>query len=144
MRKESTFYKSLIFDIVCVMDIHCQPAKKSVMGNPVELRSYVGKCNQNSNVTFASFRALHFEYSDKKKFVCDVCSKDFKDPSALSAHKKIHSTVRPFQCKECGRKFVTAAQLRVHMVWNLLFNCPHLWSLFLISFLWRLHPQFGL
>ena len=63
-------------------------------------------------------RALHYEFSDKKNFLCDICSKPFIDPSALSAHKKIHSTVRPFQCQECSRKFVTAAQLRVHMVRN--------------------------
>eukprot|EP00094_Tigriopus_californicus_P001371 TCALIF_01327-PA protein Name:"Similar to Zfp26 Zinc finger protein 26 (Mus musculus)" AED:0.26 eAED:0.40 QI:17/0/0/0.66/0.2/0.16/6/0/643 len=59
-------------------------------------------------------RSAHFEWSDGKLFSCNVCLKDFKDPSALAAHKKIHDGVRNFKCETCSKAFLTGAQLRVH------------------------------
>ena len=81
-------------------------------------------------------RAVHFEHSDKATFPCTKyafekhlitmefsflfifgrCGKEFKDPSGLSAHAKIHSDVKDFQCKSCDKFFRTAAILRIHTV----------------------------
>ena len=65
-------------------------------------------------------RSVHFEFSDKKQFICrtDNCGKNFKDPSALRIHEKIHTGERPFQCGNsgCQKKFMTNAQLKIHMV----------------------------
>ena len=82
---------------------HCQKAASS-MGN---LQRHI--------------RSVHFEFSDKKQFTCSTanCGKNFKDPSALRIHEKIHTGKKPFQCVNtgCQKKFMTNAQLKIHMVY---------------------------
>lgn len=69
--------------------------------------------NNASNVQ-RHIRAVHFEQSDKRCFTCPECKKEFKDPSALVAHRKIHTGHKPFECEHCHKRFLTAAQLKVH------------------------------
>lgn len=73
-------------------------------------RSFKTYNNMNRHV-----RSAHFELSDGKLFGCDTCLKDFKDPSALVAHKKIHDGIRNFKCETCSKAFLTGAQLRIHL-----------------------------
>ena len=71
-------------------------------------------------------RSVHFEFSDKKQFTCITanCGKNFKDPSALRIHEKIHTGKKPFQCVNtgCQKKFMTNAQLKIHMVYIYFFK----------------------
>lgn len=40
------------------------------------------------------------------KHVCDTCSKEFTRAHNLNAHKRTHSNLRPYNCKNWGKAFV--------------------------------------
>jgi DNA-directed RNA polymerase subunit RPC12/RpoP len=82
--------------------------------------SHCDKLFNNTSNLLRHHRALHFEYSDKRRFACKICYKEFKDPSALSAHARTHEGNREFVCEFCQKSFLTAPHLRVHLVKALL------------------------
>uniref|UniRef100_A0A8I3PC59 Zinc finger protein n=1 Tax=Canis lupus familiaris TaxID=9615 RepID=A0A8I3PC59_CANLF len=49
----------------------------------------------------------------KKKLICSVCNKKCSSPSSLQEHRKIHEI---FDCQECMKKFISANQLKRHMI----------------------------
>ncbi|XP_036089334.1 PR domain zinc finger protein 5 isoform X2 [Rousettus aegyptiacus] len=49
----------------------------------------------------------------KRKLVCSVCGKKCSSPSSLQEHRKIHEI---FDCQECMKKFISANQLKRHMI----------------------------
>ena len=51
------------------------------------------------------------------KFICQhvKCEKVFKNKQALKQHSIVHSSARPFECKECGLCFGTKGILSNHM-----------------------------
>ncbi|XP_069878152.1 PR domain zinc finger protein 5 isoform X1 [Dipodomys merriami] len=49
----------------------------------------------------------------KKKLICPVCNKKCSTASRLQEHKKIHEI---FDCQECMKKFISANQLKRHMI----------------------------
>ena len=71
------------------------------------------KFNHPSNLA-RHIRTAHFDYSDKKIYVCPDCGKTFKDPSARKHHLKIHMEVRPHPCDGCHKSFATKSQLESH------------------------------
>ena len=55
-----------------------------------------------------------FKHSSELKEKCRVCGKLFKDSTAVRAHERIHSDVRPYSCKRCGKTFKTSECLWHH------------------------------
>ncbi|KAM9677452.1 PR domain zinc finger protein 5 isoform 2-T2 [Trichechus inunguis] len=49
----------------------------------------------------------------KKKLVCSVCNKKCSSALSLQEHRKIHEI---FDCQECMKKFISANQLKRHMI----------------------------
>ncbi|XP_043294454.1 PR domain zinc finger protein 5 isoform X3 [Cervus canadensis] len=49
----------------------------------------------------------------KKKLICTVCNKKCSSASSLQEHRKIHEI---FDCQECMKKFISANQLKRHMI----------------------------
>lgn len=47
--------------------------------------------------------------------VCKYCPKEFRRPSDLMRHFRIHTKERPFQCPMCDRSFSVRTTLTVHM-----------------------------
>ena len=47
-------------------------------------------------------------------FQCEVCQKRFRSNSSLIQHRKIHLSVRPFNCIDCGKKFFQKGNLKLH------------------------------
>ncbi|XP_049741374.1 PR domain zinc finger protein 5 isoform X7 [Elephas maximus indicus] len=49
----------------------------------------------------------------KKKLICSVCNKKCSSALSLQEHRKIHEI---FDCQECMKKFISANQLKRHMI----------------------------
>ncbi|XP_060229734.1 PR domain zinc finger protein 5 isoform X2 [Meriones unguiculatus] len=49
----------------------------------------------------------------KRKLICSVCSRRCASVSSLQEHRKIHEI---FDCQECMKKFISANQLKRHMI----------------------------
>uniref|UniRef100_A0A3B5MFU7 Zinc finger protein 236 n=1 Tax=Xiphophorus couchianus TaxID=32473 RepID=A0A3B5MFU7_9TELE len=46
---------------------------------------------------------------------CPYCAKEFKKPSDLVRHIRIHTHEKPFKCKQCFRAFAVKSTLTAHM-----------------------------
>ncbi|XP_071523209.1 uncharacterized protein [Panulirus ornatus] len=53
-------------------------------------------------------------HTNDKPFKCNKCFRDFAVKSTLVAHMKTHLAVKEHTCKHCSKKFATATCLRVH------------------------------
>lgn len=52
---------------------------------------------------------------DERPYVCEQCSKSFKDKSLLIRHKRTHGKDRPFSCAHCNRVFLSKSELKRHL-----------------------------
>ena len=50
-----------------------------------------------------------------RKFACDVCQKMFKHRHHLTEHKRLHSGEKPYQCKNCDKRFSHSGSYSVHI-----------------------------
>jgi uncharacterized Zn-finger protein len=55
-----------------------------------------------------------FKHTTELNETCRVCGKRFKDSTAVRAHERIHSDVRPYGCTLCGKTFKTSECLWHH------------------------------
>ena len=52
-------------------------------------------------------------------FHCKYCDKSFPWLCKLERHTKVHTKVRPFKCKDCGKAYTEESTLKIHQ------NCFH-------------------
>jgi len=55
-----------------------------------------------------------FKHTGELKEACGQCGKRFKDSTAVRAHERIHSQLRPYSCEYCGKAFKTSECLWHH------------------------------
>ncbi|KAK8394013.1 hypothetical protein O3P69_006305 [Scylla paramamosain] len=53
-------------------------------------------------------------HTNDKPFKCNKCFRNFAVKSTLVAHTKVHQAVKEHTCKHCNKKFTTSTSLRVH------------------------------
>uniref|UniRef100_A0A8V0XHA4 Zinc finger protein n=1 Tax=Gallus gallus TaxID=9031 RepID=A0A8V0XHA4_CHICK len=51
--------------------------------------------------------------NSRKKLTCSVCNKKCSSTTNLQEHRKVHET---FECQECDKRFISANQLKRHMI----------------------------
>ena len=53
--------------------------------------------------------------SGQKIFLCNFCPKEFKKPSEVCRHLRLHSLEKPFKCRLCSRSFAVKTTYQSHM-----------------------------
>ena len=51
---------------------------------------------------------------ERWKFQCKTCNRMFRSAKALEVHGKVHSSLRPHECSQCGKRFKEARHLLEH------------------------------
>jgi len=53
--------------------------------------------------------------SDSCKHVCSLCKRAFCKPTYLKSHMLVHTGERPYTCLDCGGRYKTSTQLKLHI-----------------------------
>ena len=51
-----------------------------------------------------------------KKFICDVCNKNFNNDYTLRVHYRMHTKNKPHECGVCGKRFLQYNTLKMHTI----------------------------
>ncbi|XP_030051128.1 zinc finger protein OZF isoform X2 [Microcaecilia unicolor] len=73
------------------------------------------KSGQRIHSTYAKKSNLSIKPWGGKPFPCPQCGKRFHTKSNLKIHQKIHLGERPFFCSECGKSFMQKWYLKKHL-----------------------------
>ena len=61
-------------------------------------------------------KSVHFK-DKSKRYQCDLCDKEYKDPKGLKKHRAIVHAIgeKKHECDLCGRKFFWVSELKIHI-----------------------------
>ena len=58
---------------------------------------------------------IRIHSTDSYKHVCSVCQKAFRLAYNLKSHMLVHTGERPYTCLDCGGRYKTSTQLKLHI-----------------------------
>ncbi|KAF5278371.1 hypothetical protein FQA39_LY05860 [Lamprigera yunnana] len=85
---------------------------KETDGNSVK---YVKLVDHSVEGNFRRFLVKKRGAGQHQWYICSFCSKEFKKPSDLIRHIRVHTREKPFKCKHCDQAFSLKSTLSHHM-----------------------------
>lgn len=80
--------------------------------------SLASLCMQNA-------QQVHFRtHLEDKPYVCQFCSRGFREKGSLVRHIRHHTGEKPFKCYKCGRGFAEHGTLNRHLKTKGEQGCP--------------------
>ena len=64
---------------------------------------------------FQKFLSIGLQVNGVRWHQCTYCSKEFKKPSDLVRHIRIHTHEKPYKCTQCFRAFAVKSTLTAHI-----------------------------
>lgn len=71
-------------------------------------------CERENPLTPEGQAHLHWDTMTSESYICELCHKQFKRPSALRMHMRCHTEEKPSICKTCGKSFSEPGNLQKH------------------------------
>ena len=71
-------------------------------------------CNVSGVVQRKSFKKNESAKKGGKTFLCDICSKTFKNKAKLERHHRTHTGEKPFECITCKKTLSAVVKLKRH------------------------------
>uniref|UniRef100_A0A3P8QT64 C2H2-type domain-containing protein n=1 Tax=Astatotilapia calliptera TaxID=8154 RepID=A0A3P8QT64_ASTCA len=107
---------SCVFKKLGSLNAHISKMHISVIEVPSTTSVREG-CVPNENIRWKTFlwSSSIREEDGVRWHGCPYCSKEFKKPSDLVRHIRIHTHEKPFKCKQCFRAFAVKSTLTAHM-----------------------------
>ena len=95
------------------------PSKdRTILRNKKNIEKRIEKTSE-ANKKGKGVRKKQVQKTLESTFHCKYCEKSFPFLSKLERHTKVHTKVRPFKCKDCGKGFTEESNLKTHI------NCFH-------------------
>ncbi|XP_017771433.1 PREDICTED: zinc finger protein 236-like [Nicrophorus vespilloides] len=91
------------------------PKEVPKVGDPIVTgESYIKIADTSIDGNVRRYLIKHRKYGDHRWYICSHCSKEFKKPSDLIRHIRIHTREKPFKCTECDQTFAQKSTLKNH------------------------------
>uniref|UniRef100_A0A1Y1JYE7 C2H2-type domain-containing protein n=1 Tax=Photinus pyralis TaxID=7054 RepID=A0A1Y1JYE7_PHOPY len=79
------------------------------------LVKYVKLVDYNTEDGFRRYLVKKRKVGNHQWYICSFCTKEFKKPSDLIRHIRVHTREKPFKCKQCDQAFSLKSTLTHHL-----------------------------
>ncbi|KAK5644827.1 hypothetical protein RI129_006127 [Pyrocoelia pectoralis] len=83
--------------------------------NGSDLIKYVKLVDYSVEGSFRRYLVKKRKMGNHQWYICSFCAKEFKKPSDLIRHIRVHTREKPFKCKHCDQAFSLKSTLTHHL-----------------------------